>query len=821
MAGIKNSKNILSNLIIIAAILIIAMAYFYPQLEGKILEQSDITHFKGTSKEISDYRKETGKQALWTGNVFSGMPTYLISVSYPGNFVKPFQLTFRKLFHPAAMLILYMLGFYILLLTLGVNKWQSLVGAIAFGFSSYFLIIIGAGHNTKAYAIGYIALLIAGMLMVFKGKRIPGVILFTLGLSLNIFANHLQITYYTFILAGIYVIIELINSVREKRIVCFGKNIGLLAIGAVIAVGMNFSQLYTTYEYSKFTIRGPSELTTEKENRTTGLDKDYVVQYSLGIDETMTFLIPDYMGGASQINPDLKSESYKVLRQQTPQNARQNLAAISMYHGDQPPTSGPVYLGAIVVFLFVLSLFIVKGTYKWWLVAATLLSLFLAWGKNFMWLTNIFLDYIPLYNKFRAPTIMLVVVEFCVPLLGFIGLSEIFKGNVPKEKFLRALRWSAIITGGITLIFMILPGIAGDFSSPYDTRYPDWLTDAVLIDRKNMLRSDAFRSFIFIDLATVTLYVWHLLKTKAGLFTAVLGILILIDLWGVDQRYLNKNNFESKKQSENIFTETPADKAILLDKDISYRVLPYISDAFMNARASYFHKNVGGYHAAKLRRYNEVIEHCLFPEMDSLSSGLRARRPVNSVFAVLPVLNMLNTKYLIVDVNQQPLRNPMALGNVWFVNNYRIVNNADEEIAALSGFDPGNTAIIDKRFENYVSGKTFTANQNENILLEKYEPNYLMYKYNARSEQLAVFSEVYYEKGWNAYIDGEKTPHFRANYILRAMVVPQGEHQVEFKFEPKSYYIGNKVSYASSIILLLIIIGFVGNEIRKKQKAKQ
>ncbi|NQU85689.1 MAG: YfhO family protein [Mariniphaga sp.] len=821
MADIKNSKNILSNLLVVTIIIIIALAFFYPQLEGKVLEQSDISHFKGMSKEISDYREETGEQALWTGSLFSGMPSYLISTKYPGNLIKPIQLTLRKAFHPAAMLILYMLGFYILLLTLGVNKWQSLVGALAFGFSTSFLIIIGAGHNTKAYAIGYMAPLIAGMLMVFKGKQIPGVILFTLGLSLNILAGHPQITYYAFILAGIYVVVEFVYAIKQKGLPEFVKNIGLLVVGTAIAVGMNFSRLYTTYEYSKYTIRGPSELSSEEGNRTSGLDKDYVVQYSLGIDETMTLLIPHFMGGGSQINPDTNSESYKVLQQNT-QNARQNLQAISMYHGDQPGTAGLVYLGAIVVFLFVLGLFVVKGSFKWWLITATLLSLFLAWGKNFMWLTNIFLDYVPLYNKFRAPTIMLVIVEFCVSLLGFIGLSEILKGNIAREDLLKGLKWAAIITGGITLLFAIIPEIAGDFSTQYDAgRYPDWLLDSVLADRQGMLRSDAFRSFIFIALAAVALYVWHLKKIKTNLFVAILGILILGDLWGVGQRYLNKDNFESKRQAETPFAETVADRSILQDTDLSYRVLPYKGDAFMDARASYFHKNIGGYHAAKLRRYNEVIEQCIFPEMDSMASGLRAQRPIDLVFSELSVINMLNGRYIIADENQQPIRNPRALGNAWFVHEYIVVENADEEISALRNFDSRNTAIVDKRFEEFITGKSFSLENNGSIVLTDYQPNYLKYNCNANSEQLAVFSEVYYEKGWNAFIDGEQVSHFRVNYILRAMVVPQGEHFIEFKFEPKSYFTGNKISYASSIILLLIIAGYIGVEVRKTLKPKQ
>ncbi len=821
MAGIKFPKSILSHLIIVLVIIVISMIYFYPQLEGKVLEQSDITHFRGSSKELTDFREETGKEALWTNALFSGMPGYMIAVSYPGNLARFIQGVIRKAFHPASMLMLYILGFYILLLSLGVGRWQSLAGAIAYGFSSYFLIIIGAGHNTKAYAIGYMAPMFAGMLMTFQGKRIPGFILFTLGLSLNILANHLQITYYAFITAVILVIVQLVYAIKKKELPGFTGSLAFLILGAVIATGMNFSRLYATYQYSKHTIRGPSELTHNRDNQTSGLDKDYVVQYSLGIDETLTFLIPDYMGGGSQINPGVNSESYSVLQRNT-QNARQNLRAVSMYHGDQPPTAGPVYPGAIVVFLFVLGLFLVKGPIKWWLVAASLLSLFLAWGQNFMVLTDFFLRYVPFYNKFRAPTIMLVIVEFCVPLLGFMGLNEILKGGVDRKDFFRGFKWALLLTGGITLIFAVLPGIAGDFSSPADTgRYPDWLIDAVVADRRHMLRSDAFRSFIFIALAAGALYGWHLKKLQSKALIAILGILILADLWFVDKRYLNNGHFTSKRQVENPFPETVADSEILKDNDLSYRVLPYRQDAFMNARASYYHKNVGGYHAAKLRRYQELIENAIFPEMQQMATGMQAGKPVDSVFMSLPVLNMLNTRYIIVDTNQPPLRNPEALGNAWFIDTYRIVENADEEIAAVKNFNSGTTAIMDKRFEKFVGGKSFSKDYRGGIVLTEYQPNYLKYDFNAGSEQLVVFSEIYYEDGWNAYIDEEKVPHFRVNYVLRALVVPAGNHTIEFRFEPRSYYVGNKISYASSVLLLFILAGYLGMEIRKYRRRRK
>lgn len=822
MTKINGSRNILLNFGIILFFIVVAYAYMYPLLEGKTLEQSDITHFKGMSKELQDYRSETGEEAIWTNTLFSGMPGYMISVLYPGNIANYIDHIFRKLFHPAAMLILYMLGFFILLLLLKINRWLSLAGAIAFGFSSYFLIIIGAGHNTKAYAIGYLPIVIAGVLMVFRGKRIQGSVLFSLALSLELLANHFQITYYGLILIVFFGIIEFIYAIKEKALAPFFKSALYLFAGALIAVGMNFSRLYTTYEYAKETIRGPSELTSNNTNKTSGLDKDYAVQWSYGIDETMTLLIPNFKGGASQISAGVDSESYKALQQKGVQNPRQAVNSIVMYHGDQPGTSGPVYVGAIIVFLFVLGLFIVKGRYKWWLLSATLISIVLSWGGNIMWLTSFLLDHLPMYNKFRTPSMSLVIAQIAMPLLGFIAVNNILTGKTDKKEWLNGLKWAAIITGGLSLLFAVMPGIAGDFNSQYDLRLqlPDWLIESAIADRKAALSSDALRSFLFIALAAGAFYLWHLKKIKTTFFIGILGLLILVDLWAVDKRYLNNDNFVSKKVAGNPFPEMPVDTEILKDKDISYRVLP-LQNAFQDARTSYYHKNVGGYHAAKMRRYQEIIENHLMPEMQQMAKGLQAGNQLHTVFGQLPVINMLNSRYIIYDLNQAPIRNPMALGNAWFVNSFELVENADEEITALKRIDPASKAIVDKRFSEFVEGKTFIKDMEGNIELTEYQPNYLKYSTKAATEQLTVFSEIYYNKGWNAYIDGEKVPHFRVNYILRAITLPAGEHTVEFKFEPKSYIIGNKISMVSSIVLVLLVLGFSFMEIKKtKLKGK-
>jgi hypothetical protein len=817
MTKITGLRNIFINLGIILFFIVLAYGYLFPLLEGKVLQMPDIEHWKGMSKELNDYREETGEEAVWTNSMFGGMPGYMISVLYPGNLAGYITSNIRKIFSTASFIILYLIGFYILLSSLKVKRWLSVAGAIAFAFSSYFIIILVAGHMTKANAIAFLPPMIAGILLTFRKKYLAGSILFAIFFALELLAGHLQITYYGLILVVLLGLTELAFAIKEKTLPDLFKALVFLIAGAIIGIGMNFSRLYTSWEYSKDTIRGPSELTINNENKTSGLDKDYVVQWSYGIDETLTLLIPDFKGGGSQINPGINSETYRTMREQGVQNLNQTIRAVSMYHGDQPGTSGPVYMGAIVVFFFVLGLFVVKGTYKWWLLSATVVSIILSWGGNIMWLTSFLLDYLPFYNKFRAPSMTLVIAEFAMPLLGFIALNNIITGKTDKTTWINGLKWSVIITAGLSLLFALMPGIAGNFTTATDAvRYPDWLMDSVIADRKAMLRSDAFRSFLFIILAAGAVWLWNIKKIKTTPLIILIGILTLIDLWTVDKRYLNNEHFVSKRQAENPFPKMPADEAILQDKELYFRVLP-LQNPFQDARASYYHKNVGGYHAAKLRRYQEFISYHLQPELQTFIAGLQNQGLTDSLFQSLSAINMMNTKYIIYDTNQNPLRNPYQMGNAWFVKNYIIVDNADEEIEALMDVNPAETAVIDKRFKNFVEGKQFAIDQSGSVTLTEYEPNYLKYISKTESEQLAVFSEIYYDKGWNAYINGEKVPHCRVNYILRAMVIPPGENTVEFKFEPASYYMGNKISLASSILLILAIAGYIFSEIKKRK----
>jgi hypothetical protein len=797
--------------------LFIALSYLYlfPLLEGKVLEQHDIQSHAGMAKELVDYRNATGKEAIWTNSMFGGMPGYMISVNFNSNLFSFVQTWFRSFFHPAAMIILSLLGFYILLSCLKVGKWLSLAGALAYGFSTYLYTIINAGHNTKAYALGYLMIVLAGILMAYRTDRWKGALLTAVGLTFEIMVVHIQITYYGLLALVVFGITEFIYALREKRLPAFLKTTGALVVAAMLAVAVNFSYLYTTYKYAKQTIRGKSELTHNETNQTSGLDKDYVVQWSQGISETFTLMIPGFMGGSHTTNPGIDSESYKALQKSGIENPKQVIRQVIMYHGDKPFTSGPYYVGAIVVFLFILGLFVVKGADKWWLLGATIMSIVLAWGKYVMPLTSFLLDYLPLYNKFRAPEMTLVIAGFTIPLLGFLGLKQIISGNTSRQEFLKAMKWSFGIAGGICLLFSVMPGLAGDFSAPFDGSYPDWLLGAVREDRGNMLRSDAFRSFVFISLTAGILLLWHSKKIKTSFLYAGLAILILGDLWFIDKRYLNEDHFQTKKENRETYLPAVADAEILKDKDISYRVLP-LQNPWQDSRASYFHKNLGGYSAAKLRRFQEMIDHHFTPEMEQMVKDLQSQKSPDSVFSNLTAINMLNTKYIIYDLNSPPLKNTAAFGNAWTSPGYRIVANADEEIEALRQLRPKEMTLIDQRFSQYLENKKFERDTNATVTLTEYKPNYLKYTSRTTKEQLVVFSEIYYADGWKSFVDDRETPHFRANYILRAMVVPAGEHTIEFRFHPGCYYTGNKVSLAGSLLLILAVAGYLIFEFKRK-----
>ncbi len=815
----KKFRPALPHIIAIVAFIAISFAYFYPVLEGKVLKANDSTVSTINSKEIRDYRDKFHEEPLWTNSIFSGMPAYLISVKFPGNLLKHADTVLRVFKMPVSVLFLSMAGFYLLLLMLGVNPWLSIAGAIGYGLSSFFFQILAAGHNTQAIALAYMAPVIGGIWYAYRKDALRGALFTAFILSLEILANHPQITYYAMLCLLVFIITEFVYSVREKSVPKFLKTSVLMIVPVVIAVGVNFGNLYTINEYGKYSIRGKSDLTLDNKNVSKGLDRDYITDWSYGVDETMNLLIPNYKGGSSRPF-DRNSETVRALRQN---NAGQLVNQLVKYWGPQSVTDGPHYVGAIIILLFILGLIVVKGREKWWLLIAALLSILLAWGKNFMPLTNLFIDYFPGYNKFRAVTMTLVISQFCIPLLGILALRELYFGTLAKRDVLKGIKIAAGITGGVLLLVLLIPGIAGSFISPLETQaqLPDWLTAALADDRRNLLRMDTFRSLIFVLLGAAAILGFISGKLKKEYSIAILGLLIFIDLWSVDRRYLNADRFERPAAVQKLFTPTPADEFILKDPSY-YRVLNLTASTFNdNTPTSYFHKSIGGYHGAKLKRYKELIDSSIFRELNLFSASADKAKTIDEllpVFSGTNALNMLNTKYLIYNPEAPPLINRFAMGNAWFVEKPLFVENANNELSAVNSLDVSGEAAIDVRFRDQVKAPAYPAGTNDSIWLVSYQPNELVYKYSAEGEKLAVFSEIYYPAGWKCFIDGRESEYFRANYVLRSMVVPEGEHEIKFVFKPSSYYSGNKVSLASSILLIVLIAGYFASGIIKKTK---
>jgi len=777
-------KKLSPHLIVILLFVGISFAYFSPVLQGKLLDMPDITHHKGMSKEVTDFREATGEEALWTNAMFSGMPAYQISTKSNNNLiqyvVKAIKLGIPR---PANLLFLYLLGFYLLLLSLKVDYRLSSVGAIAFAFSSYFFIIIMAGHMTKALAIAYVPMVVAAVLYTYRGKMLLGGVLTALTVALQLYANHLQITYYLVLVLILIGIVQFVKDLKANNLNSFAKRSGVLVLAALLASGTAVTRLSTTMEYGKDSTRGKSELTNNLDNKTSGLDKDYATSWSYGVAETFTLLIPNFYGGASQGALTTDSETYNAIKRAP--NAKQLIKQLPLYWGTQPFTSGPTYAGAIVMFLFIFGLFFVKSEMRVWILLATILSIMLAWGKNFMPLTDLFLDYFPGYNKFRAVSMILVIAEFTIPLLGFVALNKFLTTETSENEKKKPLQLAFYIVGGLTLVFALMPTLFFDFVGGQDANLAKngWPIDALQSDRAGLLSADSWRSFIFITLTfgTMWMFLKNILSSKFVILIA--GVLILADMWTVNKRYLNDDHFVRKSKVEIPYHPTQADQQILRDKDPNFRVFNQSVSTFNDASTSYFHKSIGGYHGAKLKRYQELIE-------NHISKGNMA------------VLNMLNTKYFITPKGQAQ-QNPAAMGNAWFVNEINTVADADAEIAALNGFNAENTAIIDVRFsEQMIDG---LDNTGASISLIEYKPNYLKYNSNSSKNGIAIFSEIYYDKGWNAYVDGELKPHFRANYVLRGMQIPAGNLIVEFKFEPAVYHISERIALTSSIILLLLL----------------
>lgn len=838
-------QRLLPHLLAVAVLLVLAVLYFSPIVfGGKTLSQHDIVQFNGGAREALLFREQTGQEALWTNSMFSGMPTYLISTRFPGDLTVYLTNIFTFGLPPiVANLFAALFCGYLLFAFLGMRPLVSLVGALAIGFTSYNLIILAAGHNSKSYALAYAPLVLAGLLVTFRRNWLLGGVLFALGLTMNIRANHLQITYYLLLLVLIFGVVELVYAVRDKRLPAFLRNTAVLALGAALAVGVSFGRLYTTAEYGKYSIRGRSELKTAApaqpgqapaapaEEAGSGLDREYAFSYSYGVGETITLLIPNYYGGASTGKLDADSNTGRALSGMVdPAQLDQYLAGMPTYWGDQPITSGPVYIGAVVVLLFVLGVFVADRRTRTWLLAATILSILLAWGKNFASFNDLMFDFFPGYNKFRAVSMALTIAQLAMPLLAVLALARVLRArrnevaapqvaglpvaqkDTPEVAGLRRhLLMATGITAGICVLALVF-GLGSDFAAAVDTQLPQGFPlDALRQDREALMRADVLRSIFFIVAAAGVLWFYLGRKLSLSVAAGLVALLVLADLWTVDKRYLGENNFTTQTITQQ-FTSTKADEQILADKDPHYRVLN-LSNPFNDAQTSYLHKSIGGYHGAKLRRYQELIERQITPEMQQLFQQLSTTGQVGNP----RVLNMLNARYFISPPQQngevQPIRNPGALGNAWFVSRVQPVQNPDQEIAALSSFDPATTAVVD--VSKFPQPTTTYTPAGSTIQLTSYSPNELKYTANAAANGLAVFSEIYYADGWNAYLDGKLVPHLRANYVLRALPVPAGQHTVVFKFEPREYSLGNTVALVSSVLLFLVLIGGVVLALRR------
>ncbi|MDR2887536.1 MAG: YfhO family protein [Bacteroidales bacterium] len=808
------------HILAVAIFITVSMAYFYPLLEGKTLVTNDGTVAQNSAMEISAFRAQYGGEPLWTNSMFGGMPAYLISTLFEGNIMKHVNVAFNFLSRPASFIFIMMLGFYILLLMFKTGWRIAIAGALAYGFSTYMFFIIAAGHNTKAQALAYMAPMIGSIIYAYRYNAIKGALLATLFLTLEIIANHPQITYYAAICVLIFVIIECIMALREKELIKFVKSSLLLLCGAMLAVGMNFGALYTTYEYGKYSTRSKSELQTDDTDKTSGLDKSYITQWSYGVDETLTLLIPGFRGGASKPF-DRDSETAMVLRRN---NASQYIGQFQQYWGTQPLVDGPVYVGAIIMFLFAAGLIIVKGRERWWLLTAAVVSVMLAWGENFMPLTNLFIDYFPGYNKFRAVTTILVIAEFAIPFLAILALRNIFNGTTSRKDILKAIKTAAGITGGLALLFVIFPRLAGSYVSAAEmsAQLPDWLLQAMTADRQKLLRGDAFRSFMLIVAAAGIIIAFVSQKMKKEYAIVGIAVLFLGDMWFVNKRYLPADRFQLKTAAAALKTPTQADAYILQDT-ANFRTLNLSVSPFNDASTSYFHKSVGGYHGAKLKRYQELIDTVLSAEITNIMLAAQSAQTVEDLQAAIygtTGLNMLNTKYIIYSPDALPLVNENAMGNAWFAEEPRLVENANEELAGITGANPGQWAVIDKSFGNLVTKQHYPHSAGDTIMMTSYKANEITYTSRASGERLAVFSEIYYPAGWKSYIDGNEVPHFRANYVLRAMTVPPGNHEITFRFEPASYYAGNRIAYASSGIFVLLVAGYTVLTVLKKRKAE-
>lgn len=855
-----NFKKILPHIIAVVAFIVVSLVFFSPVMEGKKLFQSDMAQFDGASKELHDYEKASGEGANWANAMFSGMPSYQIAFPQSNNIFNTIAppLTLWNRSFDAGIFFIMMLGFYVFMCSMGAKPLISAFSALIYALGSYNVIIITVGHITKAWAMAMIAPILAGMILVFKRKYISGIIIFTLSLGLQIYFNHIQITYYTLIAALILGITYLIYAIKEKQIKNFALSCGALIIAAVIAIMPNSSHLALNAEYAKHTMRGGSELTIKANDNTNnnekGLTIDYAYAWSYGVGETLTMLIPDFRGGGSSDNrwESLAENRLQEIQSTQPAQASHpqiqqviNQYAGSTYWGEQPFTAGTVYFGAIVIFLSLLGFLLIKGAERWWLLFATIVSILMSWGSNFMILNEFLFNHLPLYNKFRTPSMILVIANVTLVITAFLGLKEFFNKEIDNNKKTTSLFISGGIVGGFCLLCALLPDLFASFTSSQDSVFETMLGNsfiqALYEDRKSAFTSDTLRSFIFIAIAFVSLFLFAKDKLKKEIIVIVIiGIASVIDLWQVDKRYISNDNY--KKTYELEIQSTPALETIKADveaKNINhYRVYNMAVNTFNDASTSFYVPSIGGYHGAKLQRYQDIISFHLtnpnYVQKDLNDTSLLKTNQIRQFFYTyqqqikcpnLQVLNMLDTKYFILPVGQEggtAIENPEACGAAWFVENIKTVNTADEEILALNDFDPQHTAILNKDFASQLQNKDFSnADQQATITLQESpnkNPDLKIYKTKSTTAQLCVFSEIYYKEGWKAYIDGKEAPILRANYVLRALEVPAGEHTIELRCEPDTLKTFNIINLIGSILIVVFVIGAIALPFIKKKK---
>lgn len=831
-------KKLLPDLIAILAFVLLSFAYFFPaDIENRILFQHDTAAGAGAGQEVKEYYEQTGERSRWTNSLFGGMPMYQIAPSYDSTKSLQWVQKAYQLFLPdyVCLTFMLMLGFYILLRVFGIPVWLAGLGGIMWAFSSYFFILISAGHIWKFITLAYVPPTIAGIVLAYRGKLLWGGILTALFVALQITSNHVQMSYYFFFVILFFVGAYFEKAWRTKTLPQFFKASAVLIVAALVGIAANVSNLYHTYAYSKETMRGKSELvqTGDAAKQTSsGLDRDYITQWSYGIDETLTLLVPNFKGGASAA----LSQSETAMSKANPMYSSL-YGSLTQYFGTQPMTSGPVYVGAFVLFLFVLGCFIVKGPLKWALIGATFFSIVLSWGKNFMPLTDFFIDYVPLYNKFRAVSSILVIAEFTIPLLAIFALKRLLEEPEILKQEKKPLGISLLLTAGVALLLAVAPGSIGSGYVPAQEAQmlqnavnqqmiPANELSGILANleemRAELVSSDALRSFIIIGIGCSLLWLYASGKLRSSLTIAGITILCLADMWGVNKRYLNDAQFVPHSIRTETFTKTNTDELILQDTSLDYRVLNFATSTFDDNNTSYWHKSVGGYHPAKLRRYQEMIEHHISPEMQAAYKAIAtAGGEMDSVDAnKFRILNMLNTKYFIFPAGQQrqtvPILNPHAYGNAWFVNKVQYVNNANEEIDALDSIIPTETAVVDARFKDVLKGTTESYKDSlSSIRLTSYAPNRLTYETNNAQDGIAVFSEIYYPDGWHVTIDGQPAELARADYILRTMYVPAGQHTIEMRFDPTSLHVTEGIAYGA---LALLVIGIIVAVLIAKRK---